>query len=281
MIVVVGDVMTDVIVRPVGPLAQGTDCPAGIVLRQGGSGANIACWIGHLGGAVAFAGRVGARHAEGQRALFLRYGATPHLAADEAAPTGTTVAIIDGDGERSFYTDRGANMHLCGADLPESLLDEARWLHVSGHTLSAAGPREAALRLMDAARARGVKFSVDAGSRLYLERMGAAAFFSRAENAGICFANHAEAALLGQVPPATCMLVVTEGAAGARALSAGAVVRVDAPQIAVADTIGAGDAFTAGFLVAHLSGKSLVDCLREASAAAAMALATDGGRPPL
>lgn len=281
MILVVGDVMTDVIVRPSGPLARATDCPASIALRQGGSGANIACWIGHLGGAATFAGRVGARHAEGQRALFLRYGVVPHLAADEAAPTGTTVAIIDGDGERSFFTDRGANVHLCSEDLPLSLLDGARWLHVSGHTLFASDSGEPALSLMQAARARGVRFSVDAGSRVYLGSVRAAAFCRCAENAEICFTNAAEAELLGPLPSGTCTLVVTEGASGARAFRNAEMVHVDAPRTVVKDTIGAGDAFTAGFLIAHLNGKTLEDALHQGSAAAAAALATEGGRPPL
>ncbi|MCL2850310.1 MAG: PfkB family carbohydrate kinase, partial [Micrococcales bacterium] len=45
------------------------------------------------------------------------------------------------------------------------------------------------------------------------------------------------------------LVVVTLGEAGALAVtSAGAVVRVDAPRVTVADTVGAGDAFMAGLI---------------------------------
>jgi fructokinase len=46
---------------------------------------------------------------------------------------------------------------------------------------------------------------------------------------------------------AACV-VVTDGAAGAAGWTREALVRVEAPRVAVVDTVGAGDAFTAGFL---------------------------------
>jgi len=61
-ILVVGDVMPDVIVRPHGPMVRGSDRAATIRNSPGGSGANQAAWIGHLGGRVAFAGRDAPRH---------------------------------------------------------------------------------------------------------------------------------------------------------------------------------------------------------------------------
>jgi fructokinase len=54
--------------------------------------------------------------------------------------------------------------------------------------------------------------------------------------------------LLGE---ATRLVVLTRGAAGATAFSAQARADVAAPAVAVVDTVGAGDAFTAG-LLAHL-----------------------------
>ncbi len=46
------------------------------------------------------------------------------------------------------------------------------------------------------------------------------------------------------------IVVVTRGARGALAMAAGAMAERPAPPVAVADTVGAGDTFTAGFLAA-------------------------------
>ncbi|HET9019878.1 MAG TPA: PfkB family carbohydrate kinase, partial [Acetobacteraceae bacterium] len=48
-VLVVGDVMTDIIVRAEGPAAPGSDRPATVSVRAGGGGANLAAWLGHLG----------------------------------------------------------------------------------------------------------------------------------------------------------------------------------------------------------------------------------------
>lgn len=42
---VIGDVMTDVIVRPEGPLARGSDRRASITFHSGDSAANQAAWL--------------------------------------------------------------------------------------------------------------------------------------------------------------------------------------------------------------------------------------------
>lgn len=43
-IVVLGDVMTDLIVRPHRPIAVGSDTPSSIEPHAGGAGANLAAW---------------------------------------------------------------------------------------------------------------------------------------------------------------------------------------------------------------------------------------------
>ena len=41
-----------------------------------------------------------------------------HLAADPDADTGSIVIMVSPDGERTMFTDRGANLRLRRADLP-------------------------------------------------------------------------------------------------------------------------------------------------------------------
>ena len=65
------------------------------------------------------------------------------------------------------------------------------------------------------------------------------------------------------------LVLVTEGSEGARASTPSAAARVAAPRVLVVDTVGAGDAFTAGVL-AHLHERRLLsrDALRTLDAPA-------------
>ena len=80
-VVVVGDVMDDVIARPLGPIATDTDTPSIIERRPGGSAANTACWLAVAGVPVTFVGQVG-RDDDARQDAELR---CPALGLDEPA----------------------------------------------------------------------------------------------------------------------------------------------------------------------------------------------------
>src|SRR6266576_6121531 len=48
-VAVLGDLMVDVVLAPARPLEAGTDVPGRVMLRQGGSAASTARWLGRLG----------------------------------------------------------------------------------------------------------------------------------------------------------------------------------------------------------------------------------------
>ncbi len=289
-VLVVGDVMTDLIVRPEGPPAPGSDRSATISERPGGSAANQAAWLGHLGVKVTLAARVGAADRERCAAWLRGFGVRPVLAADARRPTGRLVCLLDPDGERSFLTDRGANAALGRRDLPAALLDGAALLHVSGYALFAPGPRAAVRALMAAARRRGIAVSVDAASAAPLRHAGAANFRAWTAAATLGFANAAEAAVLaGSDDPATQLAVlaswyglavVKRGAAGAElARRDGLRLARPARTVAVRDSTGAGDAFLAGFLAAWLAGAPPARCLARGIALGTLAVTRLGGQP--
>ena len=291
-ILVIGDVMTDVIVRPHGPLLRGSDRAATIRSMPGGSGANQAAWIGHLGGRVAFAGRVGAADAGAQAAELRRHGVVPHLAADDELPTGRLVTLLDPDGERSFLTDRGANAALCRDDFPDALLEGVRLLHISGYSLFAEAPRAAVLEFAAAAGRRGVPVTFDAGSAGFLAETGAERFLAWTHGADTLFANAAEAdALAGCADPAGQFarlaphyqtVVIKRGAAGADAAARhGPIVAAAAASLDATDTTGAGDAFLAAFLLVRLAGGDLHACLAAGVRHGTIAAGLLGGRPPV
>ncbi len=56
--------------------------------------------------------------------------------------------------------------------------------------------------------------------------------------------------------------------------------RIDAPQVRVVDTVGAGDAYAAGFLYAHSKGAALRECGVAGAAVAAEAVGRVGPKIP-
>ena len=65
------------------------------------------------------------------------------------------------------------------------------------------------------------------------------------------------------------MAVLTRGAAGACALQNGRLIVQHVHPVTIVDTLGAGDGFIAGFLIAHADGFALTDCLDRGAAQAA------------
>ncbi len=287
---VIGDVMTDIICRPEGPLVRGSDRRAGILSRPGGSGANQAVWLGAMGVSVAFAARVGIADKARLEAHFREFGVEPLLTADAALPSGVLVTIVDPDGERSFLTDRGANTALSPADLPDALLDGTRLVMVSGYSYFVEGPRAAVMGFCLRARERTVATAVDPASVGFIEDVGADNFLRWTAGADLILANQSEAmALTGAAGLDAQMrrlsefytrVVIKCGAAGAvLGDRSGIRFSLRAPKVTALDTTGAGDAFAAGFIAGELLGAGPEECLRRGIAAGSDAVKFIGGQP--
>lgn len=310
-VLVVGDVIDDVIVRPHGPVRPDTDTPADITSGPGGSGANQAAWLAHAGVPTRFAGRVGAVDVARHTAALAGSGVEAVLSGDPDRATGTIVILVEG-ASRTMLTDRGANLELVAADLPDALLDGVGTLLLSGYTLFAPGVRAAVTDLARRARARGAEVVVDPASAGFLADVGPVTFLGWLADLGgvdLLLPNRAEARLLadavggGAADPAGADPEGAEAAADAAAWAAtlrvhartvivklgadGAVVASDAgtaavpaaPAVAV-DPTGAGDAFAAGVLAARAAGADPVAAARAGCVLAAHAVGRTGARPP-
>lgn len=289
-VLVIGDVMTDVIVMPEGPLVRGSDRRAKVRSRPGGSGANQAVWLAAMGAEVALVARVGADELHMYENYFRGLGVVPFLGGDKEFPSGVLVTIVDPDGERSFLTDRGANLQLCDADLPESLLKGLGMVVVSGYCLFAPGPRAAVAEFVALAKASGVAVAVDPASEGFLLEVGPDKFIEWTAGADWIFANQDEAeTLCGAVELDVQMrllgahytnVVIKRGRLGAVLGGLhGVRLTMEAPVVTVVDSTGAGDAFAAGFLAAHVDGASAEVALAHAIEAGAKAVRSIGGQP--
>lgn len=294
-VVVVGDVMTDVAVDAAGDfvdrLAHGSDTPADIVVGGGGAGGNVAAWLAHLGVAVGLVAAVGDDGA-GRLAVdeLTRAGAAVLAARDPSRPTGTVVALAGTGGERTMITDRGANVGLTPDDLPRHWFRRGAHLHVSGYTLFATPARDAALAALDLAADHGMSTSLDPASWAPLRAIGPQRFLDWTRTAGLCLPNADEARLLAGTDDLALAArrlgahhgaaVVTAGVAGALWSDGGAVVEAPvAAPVPAAAGLGAGDAFTAGFLAAWRDGADPPAAMAAGNAVARRALTRPGARP--
>ena len=119
-VLVIGDLLVDVVARPVGPLRVGSDTAAEVRLAGGGSAANTAAWIVAAGGRAALLAAVG-DDALGAVARDDLTAAGVELVGPvlAGAATGTCVVIVGPDGERTMLPDRGANDALSPARGPK------------------------------------------------------------------------------------------------------------------------------------------------------------------
>jgi sugar/nucleoside kinase (ribokinase family) len=291
-IVVVGDVVTDIVVRPHGPVVHGTDTASSITITGGGSGANTAAWIGSLGGSCDFLGSVGVDQATWHESQLSAVGVRALLAVDAVLPTARIVVLVDPSGERTMLTDRGANDTLRVDHFLRLGLDIGRnsIVHVSGYTLLFDGPRDAGLYALEIAHSCGAVTSVDPNSSGFLAIAGPEKFLAMTLGVDLCFPNTDEVFALtgiGDAVQGACELtsfyptvVCKLGAEGALVAQRGKVVaRGDALVVDVVDSTGAGDAFAAGYLAGLAHDLEVSECLDMALATAAEAVARVGARP--
>ena len=289
-VVVLGDLIYDLLARIEGPVTFGTDTFAPIHAVAGGSGANAAAWLASLDVETHFVGRVGDDAlGEALAADLKKAGVTPHLARDPSLGTGKVFVFVDGAGERTMITDRGAGEALRPEDLPPALFDGGH-LYLSGYTFSGGSRRETALEALRLAREAGMSVSVDPSSVPLLGEIGHERFLGWTRGADLCFPNLEEGTLCGgeREPDRVAermldhypAVVLKLGAAGALYAGAdGERVRLPAEPARVADTTGAGDALCAGFLAAWLSGAPPAAALRRGVELAARTVERFGARP--
>ena len=283
-IVVLGDLVVDVVLRPDRSLEHGTDVAGHVFFAQGGSAATAARWLGRLGARSSLIAAVG-RDAAGRALVdaIRADGVTARVIRVNGARTGRIGVLVTPDSERSFVTDRAAALRLGPSDLKPAWFARTDAVHLPIYSLLDEPLSLAGRRAIELGRAAGAAISLDLASIGPLLARGRRAARALVADMApdILFATASEAeGLLGKYAvdgllDVAAIAVVKRGAKGATILAREGDARlrfeVATTPIAATDTTGAGDAFDAGFLVgwftSRAAGRSLPASLQRAALA--------------
>ena len=258
----------------------------------GGSESNVAIGVRRLGVPATWIGRIGDDPAGALILRELRAEQVESIAVLDPAPTGLMIrwrpTVLRGRVEYRRHGSAGA--HLRAADIPDEVVAGAAAFHATGITLAlGADPAAAVAHGVAIARAAGVPVSFDLNFRraLWTEAEAAPALTAAVRQADVVFAGAEEAAIVaGTAEPLDAALalealgprqvLIKLGGAGCLARIDGATHEVPAPPVTVLDTVGAGDAFVAGYLAELIGGAAPTRRLATAVAAGAWAVTVAG-----
>ena len=259
---------------------------------MGGSESNVAIGVRRLGVPATWVGRLGDDPPGQLIRRELRAEQVEVLAVPDPAPTGLMMRWrpAAGRGRVTYYRRDSAGSHLSPDDVPSEAVAGAAVLHVSGITLAlGAGPAAAVARAIAVARAAGtiVTFDVNHRRTLWSDAEAAERFRAILPDCDVVFAGLDDARLLtGDLDAEAAaralealgprQVLITMGAEGCVARIDGVSLAVPAPAVPVVDTVGAGDAFVAGYLAELIVSAPPSRRLATAVAAGALAVGVSG-----
>lgn len=264
----------------------------------GGDTSNVVVAAARLGARTAYISRLGADlFGNAIRALWRAEGVDASAVAfDPQAATGQYFVTHGPEGHEFTYRRAGsAASRLAPADVPETMIGEAQWLHVSGISQAISGSAAAAVRrAVEIARAKGTHISYDTNFRPRLWGPEAAwpAMQAVIREADVVKTSVDEAlGLTGLATPEAVAhhflglgarhVVVTLGRDGVLLAGPEGLTHVPAFAVAAVDATGAGDAFTGALLTELAHGRQIAEAARFAVAAAALSTTGYGAIAPL
>jgi fructokinase len=295
------------------PIAAGGEV-TGFSMHPGGGPYNVAVGLARLGQPTAFVSKVGADFfGRRLRRAVRAEGIDDRFLASAPGALTTLAFVADEGGEPAFtfYGEGAADTLLTPEDLPAAFYDSTALLHFGGISLLRGSTPQAALAAVAGLRGRAL-ISFDPNVRPAVISDAVAYRATLARGIAMCDLLKLSAADIEWLAPGVepldyaaalldagpALVLVTRGGAGALALrrSPDGLEQVAAPgfSVQVVDTVGAGDAFTAGFLAAlaergvlsraavvALPAVDLVAALRFGAAVAAITCGRAGADPPL
>lgn len=243
----------------------------------GGAESNVAIGLARLGVPVSWASKLG-NDPFGRliRAGISAEGVDVIASSTTRANTGFMIKErpLAGVSNVTYYRANSAASAMSPEDITEDMFEGVEILHISGASYAISDSmRKTMVHSVELAQERNITVSFDVNFRrkLWSETAARDAMRVLLPYVDILFCGPDEAEVITGEPNGDLLeilsqiidgdVVVKDGAKGSWARIGGQDFQQDAIPVNVVDTVGAGDAFVAGFLASRFQGKSPQECL--------------------
>ena len=253
-------------------------------MTSGGSAANTIHGLAMLGAETGFIGSVG-KDATGD--IFendMKQAGVNTMLLRHNSPTGTAIAMISSDSERTFATHLGAAVELEAEDLKTEYFRGYDIFYLEGYLVNNISLVDKACRI---AKENKMEIALDLASYNVVDEYGAVFREIIDKYADIVFANGDEARsltgldpeeALGEIAGKCKIAIVKIGKEGSLVQQGNEIIRIESLPVSSKDTTGAGDLYASGFLYGYSNNLSLEKCGLLSSLLAGRVIETIGAR---
>jgi sugar/nucleoside kinase (ribokinase family) len=236
------------------------------ILTSGGSAANTIHGLAMLGVQTGFIGSVGKDELGDFFENDMKNAGIKTSLSRRNSVTGTAVALISADSERTFATHLGAAVELDAADLNPDSFEGYDILYFEGYLIINKLLVETACRI---AKEKKMKIAIDLASYNVVESNLSAFKEIIDKYVDIVFANEEEARSLTGMQPEEALNSISEyceiavikvGSEGSWIKRGEEIVKIGTDKVNLIDTTGAGDLYASGFLYGYASDFDLARC---------------------
>jgi len=235
-------------------------------LASGGSAANTIHGLAMLGVKTGFIGSIGKDELGDFFENDMKYAGINTILSRRNSVTGTAVALISPDSERTFATHLGAAVELEDSDLVPDNFNGYDILYLEGYLIFNKSLVEKACRI---AKEKNMKIALDLSSYNVVEARLSDFKEIVEKYVDIVFANEEEARSFTGMQPTEALnhisqfcevAVIKVGSEGSWIKRGEEIIKIGPVKVKLKDTTGAGDLYAAGFLYGYSQNQNLEIC---------------------
>jgi len=235
-------------------------------LTSGGSAANTIHGLAMLGVKTGFIGSIGRDELGDFFENDMKYAGIKTILSRRNSVTGTAVALISNDSERTFATHLGAAVELEASDLRPEDFNGYDILYIEGYLIYNKSLVETACRI---AKDKNMKVALDLASynvvdaklddfKEIIEKYVDIVFAN--EDEARSFTGMAPVEALNHISQSCEIAVIKVGSEGSWIKRGAEIIKIGAKEVNLKDTTGAGDLYAAGFLFGYSQDQNLEIC---------------------